>query len=117
MNKIEIPKKKFRTERFKRYYELGGRKLTFVYLMTNQKPIDNDIIKNHVDYLRALKSQGKLIICGPFTDYPGGMVMISAENIEEATDIAKSDPLIASGCKSFEVRTLEVANEENNYLL
>ncbi|WP_202618997.1 hypothetical protein [Paenibacillus sp. EZ-K15] len=40
-----------------------------------------------------------------------------AEDLIEATDIANSDPLIASGCKSYEIRTLKLANEENNYLL
>ncbi|AFM00980.1 MULTISPECIES: YciI family protein [Desulfitobacterium] len=91
--------------------------MTYVYLMNNQKPINNDIINSHVEYLRKLNSQGKLVICGPFTDYPGGMVIILAEDFIEATNIANSDPFIASGCKSFELRTLEVANEENNYLL
>jgi uncharacterized protein YciI len=91
--------------------------MTFVYLMNNQKPINNDIIKRHVEHLKELKVQEKLILCGPFTDYPGGMVVISAESIIEATNIAMSDPFISSGCKSFEVRTLELANEENNYLI
>lgn len=91
--------------------------MIYVYLMNNKKPLNNELIKSHVEYLRALKAQGKLILCGPFTDYPGGMVVFSAENVTEATNIAMSDPFIASGCKSFEVRTLELANEENNYLL
>ncbi|MNC70308.1 hypothetical protein D3C75_1211030 [compost metagenome] len=56
-------------------------------------------------------------MCGPFTDYPGGMVAITAKDIAEATHIANADPFISSGCKSFEIRTLELANEENNYLL
>lgn len=91
--------------------------MIYVYLMNNKKPLNSELIKSHVEYLRALKAQGKLILCGPFTDYPGGMVVFSAENVTEATNIAMSDPFIASGCKSFEVRTLELANEENNYLL
>ncbi|MBL4933125.1 YciI family protein [Clostridium paridis] len=89
----------------------------YVYLMSNIEPINEDLIKRHVDHLKELKRIGKLILCGPFTDYPGGMVVISAENISEATEIAKSDPFIKSGCKSFEIRTIELANEENNYLL
>lgn len=58
----------------------------------------------------------KLVICGPFTDYPGGMVIFLAQDLDEATNIAKLDPFIASGCKSFEIRTIEPANDENNYL-
>lgn len=91
--------------------------MTFVYLMKNMKPLNKEIIKSHVEYLRGLESQGKLMLSGPFTDYPGGMVIIVAENLIEATDIANSDPFIASGCKSYEIRTLELANKENNYLL
>ncbi|MBY0165486.1 hypothetical protein H0178_58420 [Cytobacillus firmus] len=91
--------------------------MTFVYLMTDQKPLSNEIIKSHVEVLRGLESQGKLMLCGPFTDYPGGMVVIQAADINEATDIANSDPFIASGGKSYEIRTLKLANEENNYLL
>lgn len=45
------------------------------------------------------------------------MVIFSAENIEEATNIAKADPLISSGCKTFEIRTIELANEGNNYMI
>jgi len=91
--------------------------VTYVYLMHDQRPIDNYLIKCHVEYLKELNRQGKLILCGPFKDYPGGIVIICAEDFIEAASIAESDPFIASGCKSFEIRTLELANEENNYLL
>ena len=91
--------------------------MTFVYLMNNQKPLNKEIIKSHVEYLRGLESSGKLILSGPFTDYPGGMVIILAEDLIEARDIANSDPFIASGCKTYEIRTLKLANEENNFLL
>lgn len=88
-----------------------------MYLMNNEKPINKELIRNHVDYLKELKSQGKLVLCGPFTDYPGGMVIFFAEDLVEATKIAESDPFIASKCKSYEIRTLQLAHEENNYLL
>lgn len=91
--------------------------MTYVYLMNNVKPIDTELIKSHVEHLKGLENRGKLILCGPFTDYPGGMVVISAEDLAEAANIAESDPFIASGCKSFEIRTIEIANRENNYLL
>lgn len=89
----------------------------YVYLMKNEEPLNEELITKHVEHLKNLKSQGKLVLCGPFSDYPGGMVVFLAENLEEATNIAKADPFISSGCKTFEIRTLELANEENNYLL
>lgn len=91
--------------------------MTYIYLMNNVKPINKELIKGHVEHLKELKNQGKLVFCGPFTDYPGGMVILLAEDMAEAMNIAKSDPFIASGCKSFEIRTIEPANEENNFLL
>lgn len=91
--------------------------MTYVYLMTNQKPIDYELIKSHVEYLKELKRLDKLVLCGPFQDYPGGMVIFHAKDLTEATNIANSDPFIASGCKTFEIRTLELADEGNNYLL
>ena len=91
--------------------------MTYVYLMTNQKPLSEALVKSHVEHLKALKEQGKLILCGPFEDYAGGMVIFSAEDRKEATEIANSDPFIASGCKTYEIRTLELADEDNNYLL
>jgi hypothetical protein len=45
------------------------------------------------------------------------MVVIRAQDIVEATKIAQKDPFIQSGYKSFEIRTIQEANEENNYLL
>ncbi len=89
----------------------------YVYLMKNINPLNEEIIKKHVEHLKELKRQNKLVLCGPFTDYPGGMVVFLAKDLEEATNIAKSDPFISSGCKSFEIRTLESADEDNNYLL
>jgi uncharacterized protein YciI len=91
--------------------------IMYVYLMKNLKPLNEEVVKKHVEHLKELKSQGKLVLCGPFTDYPGGMVVITAENLEEATKIAEADPFMASGCKTFEIRTMEQANEENHYLL
>jgi uncharacterized protein YciI len=85
--------------------------------MENIKPLNKELVESHVEHLKELKNQGKLVLCGPFTDYPGGMVIFTAENLEEATRIAQSDPFISSGCKSYTIRTLEIANEENNYLL
>ncbi len=91
--------------------------MMYLYLMENIKPLSKELVESHVEHLKKLKKQGKLVLCGPFTDYPGGMVIVLADNLEEATTIAQSDPFISSGCKSYTIRTLELANEENDYLL
>ena len=74
-----------------------------------------EIVKKHVQYLKKLDDSGKLLLCGPFTDYDGGMVVLECRNIEEARAFAESDPFIEEGYKTFELRTLSIANKENNY--
>lgn len=89
--------------------------MAYIYLMSNQKNLNLEIVKKHVDHLQHLDKSGKLVLCGPFTDYAGGMVILNCENTEEARKIAESDPFIADGYKIYELRTLEIANKENNY--
>jgi uncharacterized protein YciI len=85
--------------------------------MQNIKPLNQSVIHEHVEFLKWLKTEDKLIICGPFTDYPGGLVVIHALNKDEAKKLVELDPYIKNGYKSYELRTIELANEENNYLL
>ena len=91
--------------------------MVFVYLMNNKKDLNLQVVQEHVEHLRTLDQEGRLVLCGPFADYPGGMVVSRADSEDEALRIAESDPFIASGFKTFELRTLEVANADNNYLL
>lgn len=91
--------------------------MTFVYFMTDQKTINYEVIQQHVAYLKELKRLGNLVLCGPFSDYPGGMVVVTAEDREAATRIAESDPFISMGFKTYSIRTLELADESNDYLL
>ncbi|WP_242883062.1 hypothetical protein [Lacrimispora sphenoides] len=44
--------------------------MTYIYLMNNVKPLNKELIKSHVDHLKELKNQGRLVFCGPFIDYP-----------------------------------------------
>ena len=55
-------------------------------------------------------------MCGPFADFRGGMVILKTASIEEAHRIAQADPFIAEGYKTYELRTLEWARRDNNYL-
>ena len=74
-------------------------------------------MKDHVEHLKQLDAENKLILCGSLHDYPGGMVVLNADCYDQAILIAESDPFIHSGCKTYELRSLEVANKDNHYLL
>ncbi|MBI2519505.1 MAG: hypothetical protein HYV97_03785 [Bdellovibrio sp.] len=89
----------------------------YVILLTRTKmPFSEPLIRQHVKYLRELELQGQLVLCGPFKDYSGGMVIIKAASLDEAHEIARHDPFVLEGAETFEIRTWLLSCEENNHL-
>jgi uncharacterized protein YciI len=91
--------------------------IRYVILINRNKDYTFDVIKKHVVHLKQLDENGQLVLCGPFKDYDGGMVIIKAESLKTARRIAESDPFITEGFSTYELRTLELSNKENQYLL
>ena len=89
------------------------KKILYVYLMQKLKSLDVAVIERHQAHLKWLDESGNLVLCGPFTDFPGGMVVVRASSYEEAQGIAESDPFIAEGYESYSLRTLEVCRRLN----
>jgi uncharacterized protein YciI len=89
----------------------------YVILINRKKDYTTDVINMHVEHLKRLDKNGQLILCGPFKDYGGGILIINAKSINEAKIIAESDPFIIGGFSTYELRTLELAEKENHYLL
>lgn len=85
--------------------------------MKEGRSFDAGVVQRHVEHLRSLDDNGRLVIAGPFKDGKGGMLVIRAQSQEEAEGMAKKDPFIAEGFEDFEVRELISANRNNNYLL
>lgn len=75
-----------------------------------------ELIRAHVAFLRKLDAQGKLVMCGPFTNHKGGMIIIKAPSFEEAKQISEDDPFVRAGVRTVEVRSWELSCEENNHL-
>lgn len=89
----------------------------FIMLMENKKQLSLDVIQRHVEHLKELDDAGKLVLCGPFSDFSGGMVILNVLSYDEANKISQSDPYVNEGYKTYQLRTLEVADKENGYLL
>ncbi|AIQ39402.1 YciI family protein [Paenibacillus sp. FSL R7-0297] len=83
---------------------------------TAQDRRDMDIIRAHVRHLQELERSGQLVLCGPFSDSPGGMVIIRAASREAAADIAEQDPYVTSGIRSYELRTWGLSHEGNRHM-
>ena len=92
--------------------------IRYVYLMSHRPDgkITPELVKAHIAHLRRLDEQGRLVMCGPFKDYQGGMVVIKADSLESARATAESDPFIKEGFETCELRTWELACRENNFL-
>lgn len=89
----------------------------FVILFTRTaQPFTEPLIRRHVEYLRKLDREKRLVLCGPFIDYRGGMVIIKAASLEEARKIAADDPVVLEGAETCEIRTWLLSCEENNHL-
>ncbi len=90
----------------------------FVIMLENVPGRDPSIalIRRHIQHIRTLDEEGKLVLCGPFTDHPGGMIIVQVEDRAEAEAIAESDPFVAEGIRRCEVRTWEIGNAQNDYL-
>ncbi|MCI8516074.1 MAG: hypothetical protein HFG75_04235 [Hungatella sp.] len=96
----------------------------WLYVMTIKKgktynKVTKAVITRHVENLRNLHAQGKIELCGPFKGYPGvaGMVIFKTETYEEAEALCRLEPLVAEGYATYILAALQVADEENNFLL
>ncbi len=61
------------------------------------KPLKDQPLKPHADYVLGLHNRGKLLMGGPFADGSGGLVVFAAEDMEEVEKMLSSDPAIAGG--------------------
>ncbi len=65
------------------------------YLVTTFRTpqFQTSVIDSHYAFLDGLRQQGKLHLAGPFTDKSGGAYVIRAASLDDAREIAFSDPL------------------------
>ena len=51
----------------------------------------------HLAKLEPLNTQGRVILAGPLTDKTGSMIVIEADSLAEAEQLAKEDPYTVHG--------------------
>ncbi|MFA6739150.1 MAG: YciI family protein [Bacilli bacterium] len=91
---------------------------TFVILLKSTgKKLTKALILRHINHLRHLDDTNRYLLGGPFIESGNGMIVIVADNKEEANQIAKSDPFVQEGVRTYEIFQLELANRSNQYLL
>jgi len=74
------------------------------------------IVQKHAQHLAELDAQGKLVMAGPFTDSPLGLLIMKGSSKGEITHIMNEDPMVTSGVRTFEVDTWVLANRGNQFM-
>ncbi len=62
-----------------------------------------DYRPRHLEFLEEGARQGKIFARGRFADGAGGLVIYIAGSLEEAQQLAGSDPYISGGARSLEL--------------
>lgn len=92
----------------------------FVVILKDKRKgeLDASLLTRHIEHLRNLNQEGKLMVGGPFKNNEQAMIILNCGDIDEAISIAESDPFIKEKYyNTYEINELIVANEENNWLM
>ena len=76
----------------------------FVFISEYQKPLDDvDLVReDHLAFLAGLNEQGRILISGRRNPPVGGIVVIDADDLEQAKAIMAEDPFAKSGVAKYE---------------
>lgn len=92
---------------------------TFLVLLSEKQPhlLKDSLLKAHIEFLKKLRVDGYLPICGPFTDNKGAVLIIKADSLKQAEQMIKDDPfIIQKYYKKFIIHEFIPASDDNNWL-
>ena len=97
-------------------------KYVVIYEGERKDDLAQDLLKGHVEHLRALHSQGSLFLCGPLKDSDGflgrGLLIFEANSQDEVESYVLKDPfIIQKWYASYRIFEWIEANDSNNYLM
>lgn len=90
----------------------------YVILLSHAKPelLSRELAIQHVGYLKQLEQSDHLELCGPFSTYKGGMIILKVSSESEAKSLAEADPFVKSGAQSFELRKWDLSCRANKHM-
>ncbi|MGI9372277.1 MAG: YciI family protein [Hyphomicrobiales bacterium] len=101
-------------QEFKDYVRSRGVMAKELFVVHSTPIVDEEemgaLMGEHLAYQKKLEAAGKLFAAGPMGDEAGavwsreGLIILSAENLEEARALAQGDPMHAQGKKKFTVQ-------------
>jgi hypothetical protein len=92
---------------------------TFVAIYSNKrkKTLSEKLLSEHIEHLKKLYRQGKLIICGPYKNNDQAIQILRVKDEKEANDLVLADPFIRERYyQDFTLNEFFEAHERNDYL-
>jgi uncharacterized protein len=92
---------------------------SFLILLGERQPhlLNDKLLEDHINYLKKLRVDGHLLVCGPFLDNQGAMLVIKANSEAEAMDLIKNDPFITGDYyKKFVMNEFTEVGAENDWV-
>ncbi len=68
-----------------------------------------DMLPRHLEYQRTLEREDRLVAAGPLSDETGqdwtgkGLIILRAQSLEDARQVAANDPMHGSGARNYVV--------------
>ena len=93
---------------------------TFLVMLQekSEQRLDVDLLHKHVKHLKHLVEKGDLLICGPFADDSGAMLVIQATCCSDAEALIQADPFIKEKFYgSYTIKEFYKADASNRYLM
>ena len=94
-------------------------KYVVIYEDERKDTLELELLKGHVEHIRALYSRGIIFLCGPLKNSGGkGLLIFEANSQEEAESYVLKDPFIVQKWyASYRIYEWIEANDSNNFLL
>jgi uncharacterized protein len=93
---------------------------TFLVILnekSNQR-LDDNLLHKHVEHLKQLTQDGHLLVCGPFVDDSGAILVLQAANASDIEALIQEDPFIQEKFYgSYSITEFYKADASNNYLM
>lgn len=93
---------------------------TYLVLLSDKcnRKFDKDLLHKHVAHLETLQQSGHLLVCGPFADDKGAMLVLNAANDSTVEKLVLDDPFIQEKYYSnYSIAEIHKADASNNYLM
>lgn len=83
----------------------------------DRQRLTDHLLNEHINFLKQLKKEGRLVICGPFVETEQALLVIKADSLLVVEQLIKQDPFIRDRYyQQFSIQEFVEANEENNWL-